>query len=177
MRLREGRTQSRAPAASGAPRGPPGRVSLAISGVLSPLPPARRCRVDSCPCYLPRASRGLIPGALGRRRPNLCANPRSSTRPSRPRSATRTESERDCGDSAPCVAGRGRGAGVPPAPGMRARALASTFSLPLSRLEPPLAYRGERECTDQHPCRAAVPGTPGNVSREARKLLRVSSTL
>lgn len=84
-------------------------------------------------------------------------------------------SERDCGDSAPCVAGRGRGAGAPPAPGMRARALASTFSLPLSRVEPPLAYSGERECTDQqHPCRAPVPGTPGNVSREARKLLRVS---
>ncbi|XP_017173507.2 HMG domain-containing protein 3-like [Mus musculus] len=83
-------------------------------------------------------------------------------------------SERDCGDSAPCVAGRGRGAGAPPAPGMRARALASTFSLPLSRVEPPLAYSGERECTDQqHPCRAPVPGTPGNVSREARKLLRI----
>lgn len=179
MRLREGRTQSRAPAASGAPRGPPGRVSLAISGVLSPLPPARRCRGDSCPCYLPRASRGLIPGALGRRRPSLCANlrtPPPRARPSRPRSATRTQgAERDCGDSAPCVAGRGRGAGAPPAPGMRARALASTFSLPLSRVEPPLAYSGERECTDQqYPGRAPAPGTPGNVSREARKLLRVS---
>lgn len=176
MRLREGRTQSRAPAASGAPRGPPGRVSLAISGVLSPLPPARRCRGDSCPCYLPRASRGLIPGALGRRRPSLCANLRPSARPSRSRSATQTQGARGTvADSAPCVAGRGRGAGAPPAPGMRARALASTFSLPLSRLEPPLAYSGERECTDQqHPCRAPVPGTPGNVSREARKLLRVS---
>lgn len=91
MRLREGRTQSRAPAASGAPRGPPGRVSLAISGVLSPLPPARRCHGDSCPCYLLRASRGLIPGALGRRQPSLCANLRPSARPSRPGSATRTQ--------------------------------------------------------------------------------------
>ncbi|KAH0512897.1 HMG domain-containing protein 3 [Microtus ochrogaster] len=40
---------------------------------------------------------------------------------------------------------------------MRARALASTFFLPLSRLEPPLAYSGERECTDLHPCPAPWP--------------------
>lgn len=160
-------------AARAAGTGLPGDQWCAVAAATSAPVPRRLV----CPCYLTRASRGLTPGALGRRRPSLCANLRSSTRPSRPRSATRTGSERDCGDSAPCVAGRGRGAGAPPAPGMRARALASTFSLPLSRLEPPLAYSGERECTDQHPCRAPVPGTPGNVSREARKLLRVSPAL
>lgn len=84
------------------------------------------------------------------------------------------EREEALATPAPCVAGRGRGAGAPPAPGMRARALGSTFFLPLSRLEPPLACSGERECTDQRPRRAPWPGAPGNVSREAHKLLRVS---
>lgn len=179
LRLREGRTQSRAPAASGAPRGPPGRVSLAIGGVLSLLPPARRCRVDSCVIAiflgLPGAGPPGPSAGVGRACARTCGPPLALHDP-----ATQREgggSKRGRGDSAPCVAGRGRGAGAPPAPGMRARALASTFFLPLSRLEPPLAYSGERECTDQHPCRAPGPGTPGNVSQEARKLLRVSSTL
>jgi hypothetical protein len=87
------------------------------------------------------------------------------------------KSERGCRDSAPCVAGRGRGAGAPPAPGMRARALASTSLLPLSRLEPPLAHRGERECAGKPPRRAPGPGASGNVSRAARTLLRVSLAL
>lgn len=160
-------------AAKAAGTGLPGDPWCAVAAATrAPVPPRLLC-----PCSLPRASRGLNPGALGRRLPSLCANLRSSTRPSRLRSATLRGSKRGSGDSAPCVAGRGRGAGAPPAPGMRARALASTFFLPLSRLEPPLAYSGERECTDHHPCRAPGPGTPWNVSREARELLRVSPAL
>ncbi|KAI5935263.1 HMG domain-containing protein 3 [Manis javanica] len=48
---------------------------------------------------------------------------------------------------------------------MRARALATTSSLPPSCLGPPLTGSGEREC-------AARPGAPGNVSRPVRTALR-----
>ncbi|XP_006863935.1 PREDICTED: HMG domain-containing protein 3 isoform X1 [Chrysochloris asiatica] len=54
---------------------------------------------------------------------------------------------------------------------MRARALASTSLLPLSRLEPPLADSEERECIGQHPCGAHGPSASGNVSRVACTLL------
>lgn len=102
----------------------------------------------------------------------------SHTHPPRPHIATlNRRSERGCRDSAPCVAGRGRGAGAPPAPGMRARALASTSLLPLSRLEPPLADNGERECAGQPARRAPGPGASGNVSRAACTHLRVSPVL
>lgn len=53
---------------------------------------------------------------------------------------------------------------------MRARALATTSSLPPSCLGPPLTGSGEREC-------AARPGAPGNVSRPVRTALRVSPAL
>lgn len=67
---------------------------------------------------------------------------------------------------------RGRGAGAPLAPGMRARVLVSTSLLPLPRLEPPLADNGERECAGQPPRRAPWPGASGNVSRAACTLLQ-----
>lgn len=60
---------------------------------------------------------------------------------------------------------------------MRARALVSTSLLPLSRLEPPLADSGERECAGRPPRRAPWPGASGDVSRAAGTLLRVSPGL
>lgn len=60
---------------------------------------------------------------------------------------------------------------------MRARALASTSLLPLSRLEPPLADSGERKCADQPPRRASRRGASGNVSRAVCLLLGVSLVL
>lgn len=69
-------------AARAAGTGLPGDPWCAVAAASSAPVPRRRSR----PCCLPRASRGLIPapGALGRRRPSLCANLRISARPSYP---------------------------------------------------------------------------------------------
>lgn len=178
-------------AASGAPRGPPGRVSQAIRGYCccycccycySCCRPQRRPGAAATPAFLLSSSgspgpdpRGPLQASLKTLRSDLC----SHTRPPRPPIATqrRRSSERGCRDSAPCVAGRGRGAWAPPAPGMRARALASTSLLPLSRLEPPLADSGEREGAGQPARRAPGPGASGNVSRAVSTLLGVSPAL
>lgn len=141
-----GRAQSRAAgcfrraaraAGTGLPGDPP---------PLLPLWPSRCSGVARVLRCLPRGT----PGALGRRRLSVRPSPAPVAAPGR-------ESESGCRDSAPCVAGRGGGA-----PGMRARALAATSWVPLSRPEPPLAGQPPRPA-------------PGHVSpRAARTLLRVS---
>lgn len=83
-------------AARAAGTGLPGDPWCAVAAASSAPVPRRR----SCPCCLPREARGLTarpppaPGALGRRRPSLCANLRPSAPLSRLRSATRRESEK-----------------------------------------------------------------------------------
>lgn len=91
-----------------------------------------------------------------------------------PQSYSEEGNEGDSRDPAPCVARQGRGAGAFPAPGMRARVLASTSLSPVLPLEPPLADSGERECAGQPSRPARGPGAAGNVSREAATLLGVS---
>lgn len=161
------------PTASGAPRGQPGRVSLAIRGVLllsgqtsASVTTVYLLSSSSSPGLDPRGPRQASVRSL-RSEPVLLHL--SFTTPYR----DSEEGKRGgCRDSAPCVAGRGRGAGAPPAPGMRARALASTSLLLLSRLEPPLADSGESECASHPPRRAPGPSASGNVSGAACTFLR-----
>ncbi|CAO2594216.1 HMG domain-containing protein 3, partial [Lemmus lemmus] len=99
--------------ASGAPRGPPGRVSLAIRGVLSPLPAASRCRVDARVLAVFLGLPGADPPwGLRQASAEPVREPAVLRSPFIPRSATRRESERGFGDSAP-AGPRGRGSSSP----------------------------------------------------------------